>query len=172
MPLQLQIIRAHEFIRVGAHGRFDVAASRAALAELARACRKRGVHQAVLDLRALKPGPVPVFKPTDLVTLVSTFHAIGFTKKHRLAVLYSADPHRRARLFAFISRMRGWNVGAFQNFEEALAWLADNEPADLEPDARQQKIPIKITRARTSKLPANRNVGNRVYAVSGRQASA
>jgi hypothetical protein len=68
--------------------------------------------------------------------------------------------------------MRGWNVGAFQNFEEALAWLADNEPADLEPDARQQKIPIKITRARTSKLPANRNVGNRVYAVSGRQASA
>jgi hypothetical protein len=172
MPLQLQIIRAHEFIRVGARGRFDVAASKAALAELARACRKRGVHQAVLDLRALKPGPLPVFKPKDLVTLVSTFHAIGFTKKHRLAVLYSADPHRRARLFAFISRMRGWNVGAFQNFEEALTWLADNELADLEPDTRQQKIPIKITRARTSKLPANRNVGNRVYAVSGRQASA
>jgi hypothetical protein len=173
MPLQLQIIRAHEFIRVGARGRFDVAASRAALADLARACRKRAVHQALLDLRAVKPGPVPVFKPTDLVTLVSTFHAIGFTKKHRLAVLYTADPHRRARLFAFISRMKGWNVGAFQNFEEALTWLADNEPsADLESDPRQLKIPIKITRARASKPLTNRSVGSRAYAGSSRPAAA
>jgi hypothetical protein len=139
---------------MGAKGRFDVAVSRAILADLARACRKRGIHQALLDLRALKPGPVPVFKPRDLVMLVSTFRDIGFTKKDRLAVLYRTDPHRRARLFAFISRMRGWSVGAFQNFEEALAWLAANGQSDaLESDKRQQKVAIKITRTRTSRAP-------------------
>ena len=154
MPLELQIIRAHEFIRVGARGRLDPAASKAILADLARACRKRGTHQALLDLRALKPGPVPVFKPRDLVMLVSTFRDIGFTKTDRLAVLYRTDPHRRARLFAFIGRMRGWSVGAFQNFEEALAWLAANGQSDThESGPRQQKVAIKITRARTSRAP-------------------
>ena len=159
MPLALQIIRASEFIRVGAHGRFDVAASKSALAELARACRKRGIDQALLDLRALKPGPVPVFKPTDLVTLVSTFHDIGFTKEHRLAVLYSTDPHRRARLFAFISRMKGWHVGAFQSYEEALAWLAANEPADRGSRDGQQKVQIKVMRGRTTRKTGNRAGG-------------
>ncbi len=173
MPLELQIIRAHEFIRMGAKGRFDVAASKAVLADLARACRKRGIHQALLDLRALKPGPVPVFKPKDLVMLVSTFHTIGFTKKHRLAVLYSSDPHRRARLFAFISRIQGWNVGAFVSFEEALAWLAANEQSTgLESDARQQKVAIKITRARTSRPTTNLRAGSRAYAGSSRPAIA
>jgi hypothetical protein len=152
MPLELQIIRAHEFIRLGARGRLDPAASRAIVADLARACRKRGIHQALLDLRALKPGPVPVFRPKDLVMLVSTFRDIGFTKKDRLAVLYHTDPHRRARLFAFISRMRGWSVGAFQNFEEALVWLAANGHSDVvESDPRRQKVAIRITRARTSR---------------------
>src|SRR3974390_112866 len=172
MPLELQIIRAHEFIRMGAQGRFDVAASKAVLADLARACRKRGLHQALLDLRALKPGPVPVFKPKDLVMLVSTFHDIGFNKKDRLAVLYSSDPHRRARLFAFISRIKGWSVGAFQNFEEALAWLAANGHSDaMESDPRKQKVAIKITRARSSRPLPNRNVGSRVYAVASRRAT-
>ena len=172
MPLELQIIRAHEFIRMGAQGRFDVAASKAVLADLARACRKRGLHQALLDLRALKPGPVPVFKPKDLVMLVSTFYDIGFNKKDRLAVLYSSDPHRRARLFAFISRIKGWSVGAFQNFEEALAWLAANGHSDaMESDPRKQKVAIKITRARSSRPLPNRNVGSRVYAVASRRAT-
>ena len=51
MPQELQIIRASEFVRMGAHGHFDLAASKAALAELAAACRKRGIHQAMMDLR-------------------------------------------------------------------------------------------------------------------------
>jgi len=145
MPIELQIIRACDFIRVGAHGRFDFAASKLALADLANACHKRGINQAMLDLRALKPGPEPVFSPADLASLVYTFHEMGFSKKHWLSVLYSADPHHRARLFAFISRMRGWNVAAFDNFEQALLWLA-NGRLD-EPDLHAsivQPVPMKI----------------------------
>ena len=52
MPLELQIIRACEFIRAGAQGRPDMEASRAMLRELAAACRRRGIDRALLDLRA------------------------------------------------------------------------------------------------------------------------
>ena len=130
MPIELQIIRVSDFVRVGTHGRFDFEASKLALANLARGCRKRGINQALLDLRAVTPGPVPIFSPADLASLVYTFHEMGFGKEHRLAVLYRTDPHHRARLFAFIGRMRGWHVAAFDNFEEALLWLSGGTEED------------------------------------------
>src|ERR1700690_4593960 len=108
MPMELQIIRAQEFIRLGAHGHFDLDASKAVLAQLAAACWKRGINQALLDLRALHPGLKPVFSPGDLVTLVKTFHEIGFTHQQRLAVLYGSDPHHRASMFASIAKLPGW----------------------------------------------------------------
>ena len=110
--MEIQIIRAQEFVRLGAKGRFDLKASKAVLAQLAAACCKRGINQALLDLRALQPGPKPMFSPNDLVRLVNTFREIGFTHKQRLAVLYSSDPYHRARLFAFIAKLRGWRVQA------------------------------------------------------------
>lgn len=161
MPIELQIIRANDFIRLGAHGRFDFEESKLALANVARACHKRGINQALLDLRALKPGPVPVLSPTDLASLVYTFREMGFSKEHRLAVLYSSDPHHRARLFALIGRMRGWNVGAFDNFEEALVWLAGGRMEEHDVlSAIMQPVPVKIqerpVRARKAFLSRSR----------------
>ena len=127
MPQELQIIRASEFIRFGAQGYFDLAASKAALAELASACRKRGIAHAMVDLRALRPGPKPVFSPADVAELVNTFRDVGFTQEDRLAVLYHSDPHRRARLFAMLSTMHGYAVRAFADFEEALLWLSSGQ---------------------------------------------
>jgi hypothetical protein len=132
MPMELQIIRAQEFIRLGARGRFDLKASKLALAELAAACWKRGINQALLDLRALQPGPKPIYSPADLTTLVGTFREIGFTHKQRLAILYSSDPHHRATMFAFIAKMRGWSVQAFDDFEAAFVWLSSNEESNAE----------------------------------------
>jgi hypothetical protein len=133
MPLELQIIRASEFIRLGAQGHFDLPASKAALAELARACRQRKLERALMDLRALRPGPRPVFSREDLLTLVKTFCEIGFTRSLRLAILYHSDPHRRARLFAFLSTLHGWNVRAFAEFEKALLWLSAGDEATDSP---------------------------------------
>ena len=141
MPMEIQIIRAQEFVRLGAKGRFDLKASKAVLAQLAAACCKRGINQALLDLRALQPGPKPMFTPNDLVRLVNTFREIGFTHKQRLAVLYSSDPYHRARLFAFIAKLRGWRVQAFDNFESAVTWLA----ADAGPTVETEFTPVAKT---------------------------
>jgi len=103
MPIELQIIRAQEFIRLGAPGHIDVEASKAVLAQLAAACCKRGIHQALLDVRMVAiAGEKPVFTPKDLVTLVNTFDEAGFTPQDRVAVLYRSDPHRRVRLFSLL----------------------------------------------------------------------
>jgi formylglycine-generating enzyme required for sulfatase activity len=147
MPIELQIIRAQEFVRLGAHGKFDLKASKAVLANLAGACCKRGINQALLDIRALHPGPKPVFSPNDLVVLVNTFHEIGFTHRQRLAVLYGSDPHHRARLFAFIAHLRGWSVQAFDSFEEAVTWLwgagPEQSAVETEYTPRAKKIPVR-----------------------------
>jgi len=144
MPTELHIIRASDFIRLGAKGDFDMDASKAVLWELANACRKRGIDQAMLDLRALEPKPKPVFSPTDLAKLVNTFREVGFTHQQRLAILYSSDPHHRARMFAFIGTLRGWHVAAFGNFEEALEWLSDEAASDTEARAGEE---VKIKRS-------------------------
>jgi hypothetical protein len=161
MPMELQIIRAQEFIRLGAHGHFDLKASKAVLAQLAAACWKRGINQALVDLRALHPGPKPVFSPDDLVTLVKTFREIGFTHQQRLAVLYGSDPHHRARLFAFIAKLRGWKVQAFDDFEKAVTWLsgAENEPsrAETEIATRAKNIPVRKLKALKASSKPSRN---------------
>jgi hypothetical protein len=147
MPLDLQIIRASEFIRLGAKGRVDLKASREILAQIARACRKRGVDRALIDVRALQPGPRPTFSIQELAGLVSTFHDIGFRREQRLAVLYSSDPHHRARLFAFLSSLHGWQVRAFGDFEETITWLWENETRnEPELDEHVEEVPVKMRR--------------------------
>jgi hypothetical protein len=150
MPLELHIVHASEFIQMNPEGRFDLAASKVALAEIALACRKRGLKHAMIDLRALHPGPKPVFTPGDLAELVSTFRDVGFTHDHRLAILYGSDPHRRARLFAFLSTMHGWAVQAFGDFEQAFLWLS-REPEPAPPRNRppgEKPVPVRFSTAR------------------------
>ena len=158
MPTELQIIRASEFVRVGPQGDFDLEASQLVLSQLAAACRRRGISRALLDLRSLQPEPVPIFSPTDLATLIGTFRRIGFSEQDHLAVLYTVDPHHRARMFAFIGKLRGWAVSAFDNFEHALAWLSDGPVAEESTTSAGQaeRIPVATVsseknRARKSK---------------------
>jgi len=155
MSLQLEIIRATEFVRVGAQGQFDLPASKAALATVAAACRKRGVQHAIIDLRALQPGPKPVFSPSDLVELVNTFPAVGFTRRLRLAILYRSDPHKRARLFAFLSTMHGWSVRAFGDFESALFWLSSEQevPSKTSRTGAEKTIPIRVGKQDSATRP-------------------
>jgi len=172
MPLELQIIRASEFIRLGAQGRFDLAASKTALAVIARACRKRGLHQALIDLRALRPGPKPVFSRDDLVELVNTFCRVDFTREHRLAVLYHTDPHHRVRLFAFLSVLHGWTVRAFDDFEKALSWLSSGPETAERPARSPAEKPIHVRAPKPEVEPAPLAVtltGHREKATAGRK---
>ena len=164
MPFELQVIRATEFVRIGPQGRLDLKTSKKTLATLARACRKRGLDRALLDLRSLPVPATPLFTSAELADLVGTFREVGFGPRQGLAVLYKSDPHHGARTFAFISRMRGWRVRAFGDFEAALLWLSEAVP-EKRPRPEGERIPIRFAdpgkdgakaareRARKSRLP-------------------
>jgi hypothetical protein len=95
---------------------------------LCEACRLRGLKRSLLDVRDVTSN----LTSEDLMALVQTYCDAGFAHNHRLAILHSGDPHRRARRFAFISTLRGLSVRAFSDFEKALAWLALTDSGKLD----------------------------------------
>ena len=143
MPLELQVIRASEFIRLDPGSRVDFEASRNVLRSLAQACRKRGLDRAMMDLRSLPVPPRPILTASELAALVLTFQEAGFTKKQRLALLYHSDIHGGVRNFAFISRMRGLKVQAFTDFEAAFQWLSEDAESPAEGEKGEVAVPIK-----------------------------
>jgi hypothetical protein len=83
---------------------------------------------------------------------VNTFPEIGFTHEQRLAVLYGADPHYGARLFALIGTLRGWSVQAFSEFEQAVAWLSSEDSP--ESPAKAEPVPLlKSNRSKSTREP-------------------
>jgi hypothetical protein len=161
MPLELQIIRASEFVRLDPQEILDFNETKAALMQLAKACRKRGINSALLDLRTVTPRPKPVFTPKELAALVGSFHEAGFTRHQKLAVLYRSDPHHGVRLFAFIGSIRGWQVRAFSDFEVALHWLSEEKGGCRDPE--ESEVPVNVvrrkveTRFKTAKMPVDRS---------------
>lgn len=145
MPFELQIIRAAEFIRINSHGDFDLAGSCDALASIAQACKRRGVNRALVDARNARAN----LTPTEIASLVNVFREIGFSKDLHLAILHSAERYQRPRLFAFISRMKGWHVEAFDNFEGALNWLSAGQPQTQPESIAPSKPRIHVTHRRS-----------------------
>jgi hypothetical protein len=97
----------------------------------------------MVDLRSLVIGPKPVFSPADLLSLVNTFHEIGFRKDQRLALLYADDRHHRAKMFAVMGSLRGWEVSAFAEYEAAINWLTlPGETKGHEVPTAGEEIPV------------------------------
>jgi hypothetical protein len=156
MPVELQVIRASEFVCLDANEHLDFEASRKALQGLAQACVKRGLDRALLDLRGLPILPKPHFNITELAALVGAFRSAGFTRQQRLAILHEHDVHGIVRNFTFFSRLRGLQVQAFRDFERAMRWLAEKEATACPPGA---EVPIaKPAKAGSKKQASNSTV--------------
>jgi hypothetical protein len=140
MPVELQIIRACEFVRLGARGEFDFQSTWNILKTLADACRKRGIERAMLDVR----GATSNLTPKDLAELVNAFGKAAASRRMRLAILHTGDQNYRSRLFAFFSAMRGRKARAVENFEEGLEWLSIEDDSDAKSGTAKQEVPIRL----------------------------
>jgi hypothetical protein len=162
MSVTLEIIRASEFIRVDATEHLNFEASRNLLQGLALACRKRGIDRAMLDLRGLPAPTKPAFTPTQLAALIGAFREAGFSRKQRLAVLFLEDVYGGIRTFTFLSKMRGLEVEAFDDFERALNWLSRGHAEE------HRGVPVPIMKRETKKRMEVSNARTRgVAAVQG-----
>ena len=158
MPVELHVIRANEFIRLDTNDYLDFEASAKVLEGLAQACRKRGLNSALLDVRPLPQLPKPHFTTKQIAALVGVFREAGFSKQQRLAVLYRHDLYGGIRDFAFISRMGGLQVRAFQDFEAAVQWLSEHEDQESDTECRRAAVPVPIIKKgnEPKKLPVSR----------------
>jgi hypothetical protein len=156
MPITLDIIRASEFIRLDATEHLDFGASKHVLEGLAFACRKRGIERAMLDLRTVPVPAKPLFTAAELSALIGAFRDAGFSRRHRLAILYREDAHGGIRTFAFLSKLRGLQVRAFNDFEKALQWLSE-EPEDLV--EHRMAAPVSIAKREPKKRVEDSSMG-------------
>ena len=125
MPFDIQIVHPTDFVRLDAQGKLNVEQSCQVLAGLARTCVERGLRTALLDVRKIQPGQLTL---AQLYLLARSFHEIGFQHEHRLAILHPYSSTEKAEFFAMAAQDRGYDVGAFDNFEEAIEWL--NRPSE------------------------------------------
>ena len=133
MPYTLHVVKTSDFIRYDGRGRIDPLRSRKLLERIAKACVDSGINCALLDIRGMH-GSLAV---KDLYGLVNAFKEMGFRHEHRLAILHTYTGAERADFFAVCASSRGWNVRAFENFEEAMDWFAtEQELPELSHPAR------------------------------------
>ncbi|PWU13426.1 MAG: hypothetical protein C5B50_19305 [Verrucomicrobia bacterium] len=129
MNTEVQITRAREFVRLDTNNQLDLEESRSAIKALANGCREREDVRVLMDMR-LAGGDVG---PTDLAILVKAFCDIGFSSQQHLAVLHSSDQGYLDDMCASLSALHGWKIRPFEEFEEALDWLALNRDVLKEP---------------------------------------
>ena len=149
MPVELQIIRAREFVRLGAHGEFDFESTCAALTTLADACRKRGIERALIDIREASSN----LTPQDLTALVKAFSDAIASSRLWLVVLHTDRQKYRAKLFAFLSAMRNRKVQAFEDFEEGLVWLSTPDDTAAKAAAGEDEVPIRSGKRSKTIIP-------------------
>ena len=124
MPIELQVIRASDFICFDADQHLNFEESKKVLEQLALACRKRGLDRAMVDLRDLPVPEKPRFTDAQLVELIGAFRAAaGFSGRQRLAIVHRHDVHGTIRNFISIGQKRGLQVAAFLEFDKGMLWL-------------------------------------------------
>lgn len=121
MPVDLRLIRPHEFVRRGENGALDRDASLALLVGAVSGINVNRASHILLDLRQAEPG-------LDLLEL----HALGerlaahsSVRGRRVAVLVPASEHAASPALAeLVAGARASPARAFAGLDEALAWLA------------------------------------------------
>ena len=120
MPVDVRLIRAHEFVRRADDGALDADASLALLVGAASGINVNRASQILLDLRETEPG-------LDVLAL----HALGerlamHSSVHgrRVAVLAPANEGSASpRLAELVAGATDSAARAFASLDEALAWL-------------------------------------------------
>ena len=120
MPYNLKIVPSREFIRTNANGEFDLEGTKELFLSVFSKMRDADVSEVVLDVREAY-SKMTAF---DLYQLLPILDRVGCKGSWKIAIVYRPkDDFDRAKFFELCAQNRGYQVGAFQVFEEAIAWL-------------------------------------------------
>ena len=120
MPIDVKIVPAREFIRTKANGVFDLEKTRELFLTVFSKMKEAQASEVVIDCREATTN----MTASDINELLSVLNHVGSWSTWRIAIVYRPkDDWDRAKFFELGARNKGYRVGAYQEFEEALAWL-------------------------------------------------
>jgi hypothetical protein len=120
MPYNLKIVPSREFIRTNANGEFDLEGTKELFIAVFSKMKDADVSEVVLDVREAY-SKMTAF---DLYQLLPILDKLGHKGSWKVAIVYRPkDDFDRAKFFELCAQNRGYQVGAFQVFEEAITWL-------------------------------------------------
>lgn len=124
MPIDIRLVRAHEFVRVTPTGELDFETSKKAIIEIGSTTAHLVDYVILLDTRQVKVQ----MSVADLWYLAAEFRNLRETKPSKTAVLCPIENFDNADFFALCSENRGFRVKAFTSFEDAIDWLIGMTP--------------------------------------------
>jgi hypothetical protein len=120
MPIDVKIVPAREFIRTKANGEFDLEGTKVLFLSVFSKMKDANVSEVVMDVREAS-SQMTAF---DIYELLSVLDHVGSWSAWKIAIVNRPkDDFDRAKFFELCAQNRGYQVGAFQEFEEAVAWL-------------------------------------------------
>ena len=120
MKAEIKFVKTRDFIKTTASGQLNLEQSKKVLEEIARLNTPDDLHDILVDIRETEPG-LSLSEIYELVTAVGN-HRQAFRKK--IAILLGAQhDFDKARFLEMCASNRGYNVNAFDDFEEAVNWL-------------------------------------------------
>jgi hypothetical protein len=118
--LNIRLIHSRDFIRTTPEGDLDLAMSKEIILRLAVENARPGQYDILIDIR----GTTKRLSYFDVANLVQVMIDHRESFRSRLAILI--EPGERfddAKFMELYAGNRGFQVGAFNDFEEALDWL-------------------------------------------------
>ena len=123
--MEYSITADEEFLRVQVSGRDTDRPPSDVCAVVLEESKKSGRPRILIELDQKFP-----LSPTSQHALVTRLPEIGFTHKHRIALVHRTAEARKSNNFInLIAFNRGVNVRNFPSVEDAHAWLREAGPA-------------------------------------------
>jgi len=120
MGLKLHIIHASEFTQMSREGEVDLAASKQAMAELAKAANGVANSQFLIDTRRA----IRRLSTLDMVELADGLEKYEVFVGKKIAPLVSGTRQKvQAEFFKLCANNRGYLVNVFCDYEAAINWL-------------------------------------------------
>jgi hypothetical protein len=119
MSYNIKIIQAHEFVRATPQGVLDFEQSKKLLVAVAMATKGLERFAMLLDMRLARPE----LNVSDMWKLVEELYQLGETYHRKTAVLAALEQYENTLFFALAAQNKGFHIGAFSSFEDAIEWL-------------------------------------------------
>lgn len=121
---EIRIVTVREFMQSDMRtGEIDLDRTRRLLAAIVNESIQRGIYRLMIDARG---NPTGLSTP-DIVELVAGADSLGFTPRHRVAILrVRPEALQRAKYIGALAGSKGLSVRAFDDYEAALAFLNED----------------------------------------------